>query len=92
MTAGSIPAPRRFMRKDGEMSQVTVWCESCGWEGPAEQAMTAFSVYHDLQCPECGTTYLDTSGLNKDWASRGQKYAYGDGNTIEFGHGKDGDQ
>lgn len=57
----------------------------CGHEGPVEEFPSAASCYHDLCCPKCGTTNLDTSALNQDWASRGQAYIYGDTNVLGNG-------
>lgn len=34
------------------------------------------SLYHDLACPKCGTTAVDTSELNSG------NYIYGDGNFL----------
>ena len=55
--------------------------EDCGHEGPVidfPPAMT--SVYHDLRCPECGTTNLDTTDLDKGIPD----YCYGDNNFLRM--------
>ncbi len=34
-------------------------CRTCGHTGPPETFPPAFSVYHDLQCPNCNSTNLN---------------------------------
>ena len=59
-----------------------VHCKSCGWTGPADDCRAAMSAYHDLACPQCGSSNIDTSNLNKEWAERGEKYGFGDNNSL----------
>jgi hypothetical protein len=61
----------------------TVICEECSWKGSPDDCGTSSSVYHDLTCPKCGTSNLDTSDLRKEFESQGRKYGYGDHNTLE---------
>ena len=60
-----------------------VRCKQCGWQGDAADAEPCLSSYHDLRCPQCGTSNLDTSGLNKSWAEAGEEYGYGDDNFLQ---------
>lgn len=59
---------------------MTVTCLGCTWSGPAEKCTPALSVYHDLRCPECGTTNLDTSAI----IAADPSYGYGDDNTLRL--------
>lgn len=59
-----------------------VKCNQCGWEGDAEECKPCFSAYHDLRCPGCRSTNLDTSELNKRWKAAGQEYGYGNHNVL----------
>lgn len=38
--------------------------KDCGYEGPVENFLAALSIYHDLCCPKCGTTSIDTSDID----------------------------
>lgn len=53
-------------------------CKQCDYksENPSDFP-PSMCVYHDFQCPECGTTAIDTSDMGKD-------NMYGDGNTATF--------
>jgi len=59
-----------------------VKCNQCGWQGDAADCEPASSPYHDLLCPECGTSNLDTTGLRESWARSGNEYGYGDNNFL----------
>lgn len=61
-------------------SGMTVKCENCHWEGDASECKDACTVYHDLRCPECGTTELDTSDVNRKM----EGYCYGDDNFLRM--------
>jgi len=60
----------------------TVKCNHCQYEGEADTFGPSMSYHHDLTCPKCGTTNLDTSVLNADWKAKGEVYGYGDDNFI----------
>lgn len=60
-------------------------CGRCEWEGPPEKCKASMNPYHDMYCPECGTSNLDTSELNAEWRLQGRKYGYGDGNVLNTG-------
>lgn len=60
-----------------------VSCKQCGWEGDAADAEPNLSPYHDLRCPHCGTTNLDTTGLQQSWAAAGKEYGYGTDNFLQ---------
>ncbi len=51
-------------------------CKQCHFAGEPSEFDAALTVYHDFQCPKCGTTAIDT----KDVA--GQGYSYGEHNTF----------
>ena len=57
-------------------------CNNCGFSGSMEKFSACLSPYHDCRCPECGTTAVDTSDINKEWAARGEEYGYGDNNCL----------
>jgi predicted nucleic-acid-binding Zn-ribbon protein len=62
----------------GEVNfDVDVVCLGCGYKGKTETFDSCLSPYHDLRCPKCGTTNLDTSELGKQ-----EGYGYGNGNTL----------
>lgn len=51
--------------KEGEEEIAT--CLQCGFSGSPEEFNACLSPYHDLRCPECGTTNIDwTFGNYKD--------------------------
>lgn len=56
--------------------------EECGYVGEADTFDGCATPYHDMRCPKCGTTDVDTSDINKEWAGRGEEYGYGDGNSL----------
>lgn len=58
-------------------------CNQCKWVGPPQDALASMSAYHDMHCPECGTSDLDTSELNAEWAADGERYGYGDHNFLD---------
>ena len=39
----------------------TVMCqnERCGWTGPLDECPPSYSPYHDIRCPDCGTTQVE---------------------------------
>jgi hypothetical protein len=61
-----------------------VVCNGCGWRGEGSDCNPALGVYHDLLCPRCGMSNLDTSGIRKAWAAQGRTYGYGDSNFLEM--------
>lgn len=54
----------------------------CGHQGPADGFKPAIGVYHDMHCPKCGTTQVDTTDIFEEWAARGEHYAYGKHNVL----------
>lgn len=64
--------------------EVTIRCRSCPWAGPPSECPTVASPYHDVRCPKCGTTDLDTSELCAAWAKEGRRYGYGDDNSLRM--------
>ena len=59
-----------------------VRCVRCNFRGQADAFAETRSVYHDMRCPRCATTQLDTSVLNRAWALQGRRYGYGDDNCL----------
>jgi predicted RNA-binding Zn-ribbon protein involved in translation (DUF1610 family) len=57
-------------------------CNGCGFEGPPNKFKGCASYHHDLRCPQCGTTDIDTTAINRAWAERGERYGYGDDNFL----------
>lgn len=60
-----------------------ILCKGCGWKGSPDETEPSVSPYHDMSCPKCGTTNLDTSEINKAWAANGDRYGYGDRNSLQ---------
>lgn len=52
----------------------------CRYEGEADEFPGCLSPYHDLRCPKCGTTNLDTSEVAKALSN----YGYGDDNCLRM--------
>lgn len=51
--------------KENDTSIAT--CNQCGFSASPEEFDACLSPYHDLRCPECGTTDVDwTNGIYKD--------------------------
>ena len=65
--------------REGESSSAKVRCCECGYYGPWQEFPAAGSPYHDLRCPKCSTTNLDTS----ECLAEDSGYGYGTGNTLE---------
>ena len=65
--------------QEGESSSAKVRCCECGYYGPWQEFPAAGSAYHDLRCPKCSTTNLDTS----ECLAEDSGYGYGKGNTLE---------
>ena len=55
----------------------TIACNRCRHTGCVSTYKTPLSVYHDLKCPRCGSTDVNTAPLN----ALGD-YDYGDNNTL----------
>jgi len=68
-----------------------VICLGCGHIDDVDNFVGSISVYSDMRCPKCGTTEVDTSEVNKEWAARGEKYGYGDDNSLNLSK-EDGDE
>lgn len=47
----------------------------CEFTGAASEFEPSLSPYHDLKCPKCGTTAVDTGDM-------GEEYGYGDSNFL----------
>lgn len=57
-------------------------CKGCGFSGTGDQFEPCLTAYHDLKCPDCGTTNIDTSAINAEWKKNGSVYGYGDNNCL----------
>ena len=68
-----------------EEETAEVRCYKCGWKGAADDCNACISPLHDLKCPKCGTTDLDTSGLNQRHKEAGNEYSYGNDNYLKPG-------
>jgi phage FluMu protein Com len=51
-------------------------CNRCNFEGTPNEFEASFSVYHDVKCPKCGTTNIDTSDI--------RNYDYGENNFSQI--------
>lgn len=56
----------------------------CGYYGLSKSFKVCVGVYHDLRCPKCGTTDIDTTEIAAEWENRGEEYGYGNNNTLEM--------
>ena len=56
-------------------------CNQCDYEAKGSAFDACFSAYHDLRCPKCGTTDVDTSEENKELKG---EYGYGDDNFLHL--------
>jgi hypothetical protein len=52
-------------------------CNQCKYEGGPDTFDPSMSLYHDLKCPKCGTTNVDTEDMGED-------YGYGKSNFPTF--------
>lgn len=75
--------PKGFGRRRKERRMPKCQREDCGFEGSADDFHPCFGVYHDMRCPECGTTEVDTEDIFEEWATEGRKYGYGKHNTLD---------
>jgi predicted RNA-binding Zn-ribbon protein involved in translation (DUF1610 family) len=60
-------------------------CNGCGFEGEADTFNPCPTAWHDLRCPSCGTTDINTSAINASWKEEGKIYGYGDDNCLIVG-------
>jgi hypothetical protein len=67
-------------RKDAKELIARCRRKGCEYEGSVDTFKPAMSPYHDMRCPKCGTTNVDTSALK---AALGDDYGYGDRNSLE---------
>jgi len=61
-------------------------CLECSFTATANRFNACCSAYHDLCCPKCKTTHIDTADLNLDWQKKGEIYRYGNHNTLKHFH------
>lgn len=66
------------MSSRSEVSNIEVNCKMCGSSFTPDDAKPCASAYHDLRCPSCGSTNLDTSEILELWAD----YSYGKNNCL----------
>lgn len=45
--------------KNNEEKELKAVCIECGFSGSPDEFDACLSIYHDLICPECGTTNID---------------------------------
>lgn len=54
-------------KENTEENKELAICLQCGFSANPEEFSACLSAYHDLRCPECGTTNIDwTCGKYKD--------------------------
>lgn len=56
-------------------------CNVCSYKAPPRFFEPVMSLYHDLRCPGCGGTDVDTSQL----AESDSEYGYGESNSLIIG-------
>ena len=73
---------KKMSRVGPEFDGLTARClrPGCGFEGLVSKFKMAASPYHDMRCPECGTTHVDTSKIKE---KLGDEYGYGTNNFLE---------
>lgn len=59
-------------------------CNQCGFSADVSKFKDVMSIYHDMGCPRCGTTNIDTSEINLAWKNEGREYGYGDDNFLRL--------
>ena len=59
-------------------------CYQCGFSGDVSKFNDVMSIYHDICCPRCGTTRIDTSEINLTLKKEGREYGYGDDNFLRL--------
>jgi hypothetical protein len=66
------------------MTEEKAKCNQCGFGGHPDLFDASMTYHHDLRCPneKCGSTDIDTSDLNLAWAERGEKYGFGNHNSM----------
>lgn len=66
------------------MTEEKAKCNRCGFEGHPDVFDGCTTYHHDLRCPneKCQSTNIDTSAINQVWRERGEKYGYGDHNSM----------
>lgn len=57
-------------------------CKMCGFKGNADEFKAAFDAYHDMKCPVCDTTAVDTTDVSEEWAKNGKVYSFGKNNVL----------
>ena len=63
-------------------------CLRCNHKDREYNFLPSFSPYHDVLCPKCHSSNVDTAELNKEWTDRGDKYGYGNGNVLNMNGSK----
>jgi predicted nucleic-acid-binding Zn-ribbon protein len=54
-------------------------CKRCYYRNTPDFFDGSDSVYHDLKCPKCGTTKIDTSEISKEF----RDYGFGPDNFMQ---------
>lgn len=60
----------------GKPGENDVICRRCGYYGLSDTFTASLSAYHDMCCPKCGTTNIDTS--------RDDEAGFGDNNVLDM--------
>ncbi len=53
-------------------------CKACNFRAEPKDFKACLTAYHDLRCPQCGSTNIDTSELNQQM----ENYGWGDNNSF----------
>lgn len=68
------------MNNDDQPAHVV--CNRCSHSDTPDNFDACLSSYHDMRCPKCGGTNIDTSKMAAEWKAAGREYGYGDNNTL----------
>jgi predicted nucleic-acid-binding Zn-ribbon protein len=66
-------------KKDRSKHKVTAKCKRCHYSDTPDFFDASESLYHDLKCPKCGTTDIDTSQISEEF----RDYGFGTNNMMQ---------
>lgn len=83
MSKSTDARPAELAAAPGSATGERATCNGCGFNGHADEYKPCMSAYHDLRCPKCDTTDINTSEINEVWKFQGRTYGYGDDNSLK---------
>jgi hypothetical protein len=66
-------------KKDRTRRKITAKCKRCDYKNTPDLFDASDSPYHDLKCPMCGTTDIDTSLISNEF----RDYGFGTNNLMQ---------